>query len=99
MKQRVYKKNKDVLIQLERSERVDKVEETVGEVSGDYERLLRGLEGSEKHGNGNGDASGSVERRERAKRKVIVDEEDVEDNESEEQRGQKGVKRRKDADG
>ena len=73
VKQRVYKKNRDVLIQLDRAERVDKVEQTVGEVAGDYERLLRGMQKWQ-----GGEASGSSERRDRAKRKV-VDEEDEED--------------------
>lgn len=41
VKQRVYKKNRDVLMQLEKMERVEKVEETVGEQVADYERLLR----------------------------------------------------------
>lgn len=44
VKQRVYKQNRDLLAQLERVERIDKVEQTVGEVVGDYERLLQGLE-------------------------------------------------------
>lgn len=44
VKQRVYKQNRDLLIQLNRGERIDKVEQTVGEIAGDYERLLRGLE-------------------------------------------------------
>ncbi|MCJ1252914.1 histone acetyltransferase 1 [Lignoscripta atroalba] len=94
VKQRVYKKNKDVLMQLERGERIDKVEQTVGEVAGDYERLLRGLEGMSKNGNGNGVASveGGGERRERGKRKVVVDEEDEED---EDGGGEREAKRRK----
>ena len=75
VKQRVYKKNKDVLIQLDQSERKDKVEQTVGEVVGDYERLLRGME---KWQGGDASASASGEKRERAKRKV-VDEEDEDD--------------------
>ena len=75
VKQRVYKKNKDVLIQLDRGERVDKVEQTVGEVAGDYERLLRGMEKWE-----GGESGGSSVRRERAKRKtIVVDDEDEED--------------------
>lgn len=79
VKQRIYKKNKDVLIQLDRAERVDKVEQTVGEVAGDYERLLRAMakwQGGEASGSGSG--NGSSERRDRAKRKV-VDEDDDED--------------------
>ncbi|KAL9135195.1 MAG: hypothetical protein Q9175_003615 [Cornicularia normoerica] len=77
VKQRVYKKNKDVLIQLDRGERVDKVEQTVGEVAGDYERLLRGME---KWQGGEASESGSSEKADRAKRKVIdEDDEDDED--------------------
>ena len=101
MKQRVYKKNKDVLMQLEKGERIDKVEQTVGEVAGDYERLLRGLEarkdeggeevnGSEKRENGGGERKG------RGKRKVII--EDDEDDEGGAE-GAKEVKRRRAADG
>ncbi len=70
VKQRVYKKNKDVLIQLDRSERVDKVEQTVGEVAGDYERLLRGMEKWRR-----GEAGGGEERS-RNKRKVVDEDED-----------------------
>ncbi|MCJ1223445.1 histone acetyltransferase 1 [Toensbergia leucococca] len=101
VKQRVYKKNKDVLMQLEKGERIDKVEQTVGEVAGDYERLLRGLEarkdeggeevnGSEKRENGGGERKG------RGKRKVII--EDDEDDEGGAE-GAKEVKRRRAADG
>lgn len=78
VKQRVYKKNKDVLIQLDRGERVDKVEQTVGEVAGDYERLLRGME---KWQGGEAGPSGSSERRDRVKRKVIDEEDDGDDDE------------------
>lgn len=78
VKQRVYKKNKDVLIQLDRRERIDKVEQTVGEVAGDYERLLRGMEKWAR-----GEAGASSERRDRAKRKVIDEDEDDEDEDEE----------------
>lgn len=74
VKQRVYRQNKDVLMQLERAERIDKVEQTVGELVGDYERLLRALEG--KRGEGEG-------RRGRAKRKVVLDEADVDEDDDE----------------
>jgi histone acetyltransferase 1 len=43
VKQRVYKQNRDLLAQLDRPERIEKVEQTVGELVGDYERLLQGL--------------------------------------------------------
>ncbi|KAL9100098.1 MAG: hypothetical protein Q9163_004488 [Psora crenata] len=65
VKQRIYKQNKDVLIQLARAERTDKVEQTVGEVAGDYERLLREINGDEA--------------RHRRKRKNIVDDDEDED--------------------
>lgn len=74
MKQRIYKKNKDVLIQLDRLERIDKVEEALGEQQGDYERLLRGMTGRE--GEGEGAVDGIGERKERGKRKTVVDDED-----------------------
>ena len=86
VKQRIYKKNKDVLIQLERLERIDKVEETLGEQQGDYERLLRGMKGrdgegeglveGEGGGSGSGSGSKSEERKERGKRKTVMDDED-----------------------
>ncbi|KAL8730174.1 MAG: hypothetical protein Q9166_004257 [cf. Caloplaca sp. 2 TL-2023] len=96
VKQRVYKKNRDVLAQLERWERVEKVEETVGEVVGEYERLLRRMgertearnanSGDDSRGkrvygaeNGKGEENGEVgvvgsQRRERGKRKVVLEE-------------------------
>ncbi|KAL8998651.1 MAG: hypothetical protein Q9169_002311 [Polycauliona sp. 2 TL-2023] len=54
VKQRVYKRNRDVLAQLERVERVEKCEETVGEVVGEYERLLRRM-GEKGGGEGRGE--------------------------------------------
>jgi len=79
VKQRIYKKNKDVLVQLDRAERIDKVEQAVGEQAGDYERLLRGMEKWERGGGGGDGAAG--ERRDRGKRKVVL--EDDEDEEME----------------
>lgn len=73
VKQRVYKKNRDVLIQLARSERIEKVEETVGEVAGDYERLLIRLDGAQGTKNGT--------RSLRRKRKAVLDDEDEDDDE------------------
>ena len=85
VKQRIYKKNKDVLTQLERPERIDKVEETLVDQQGDYERLLRGVEerrirerDEEEARRLNGDVPSSAERR--AKRKIVdVESEDEED--------------------
>ena len=90
VKQRIYKKNKDVLMQLERGERVDKVEEAVGEQAGDYERLLRGMgkwegEGGGAGGEGGKGGVGGERRRERGKRKnVIADDDDDEDEDGDE---------------
>lgn len=85
----MYKKNKDVLMQLERTERVEKVEETVGEVVGDYERLLRGVakrkgygqEGGEVEGGAgasgvNGSGVGGSGGRARGKRKTIIEDDE-----------------------
>lgn len=86
VKQRVYKQNRDLLAQLERIERIDKVEQTVGEVVGDYERLLQGLASRQGEGEGEGGAAqaeagtgAGAERtgrkgKERGKRKIIPDE-------------------------
>ncbi|KAG6999380.1 histone acetyltransferase type B catalytic subunit [Physcia stellaris] len=81
VKQRVYKKNKDVLMQLEHLDRIDKVEQTVGEVIGDYERLLRGMvEKAMKGDDGvEGQASKNGEKRERGKRKLVVEDDEDED--------------------
>ncbi|MCJ1352678.1 MAG: histone acetyltransferase 1 [Icmadophila ericetorum] len=85
VKQRIYKKNKDVLIHLERAEKIDKVEETLGQQQGDYERLLKGIEERRQRVEDdrlNGEVEGmsstsSAERR--AKRKVVDLESEDED--------------------
>ena len=43
-KQRLYRHNKDALMQLDRAERIDKLDEALGAVEADYARLLRDLE-------------------------------------------------------
>lgn len=66
-------------MQLDRLERIDKLEETVGTLQGDYERLLRALQG---RGVGDGEGEGSAgagEKRERPKRKVVDEDEDEDD--------------------
>jgi histone acetyltransferase 1 len=84
VKQRIYKKNKDTLIQLDRAERIDKVEETLGDQAGDYERLLGNLE---KRLTG----EFGLPRRER-KRKIIEDddEDDSDEEEAIEENGGQG---------
>jgi histone acetyltransferase 1 len=65
VKKRLYKHNKDMLIQLDRVERIEKLEQALGGVEADYARLLRAAEarGNPRvEGNGEG-ASGSGEGR------------------------------------
>lgn len=93
VKQRVYKQNRDLLAQLERIERIDKVEQTVGEVVGDYERLLQGLAsrkdgvvattaeaaiGTENEKETQGDKRTGRKEKERGKRKLLPDEDEDE---------------------
>lgn len=80
VKQRLYVFNRDALAQLDREERVEKLEATVENVLVDYERLLelaekRGARGAEEES-----GSGGVAVR-RGKRKVVVDEDEDEDDE------------------
>lgn len=77
VKQRIYRKNKDTLIQLDRLERIEKVEEAVGEQAGDYERLLRAmaLKEVERLEKGDDEAKEDPSAR-RAKRKLIVEDDD-----------------------
>jgi histone acetyltransferase 1 len=63
VKKRLYKHNKDMLIQLDRVERIEKLEQALGGVEADYARLLRAAETRGKprvEGNGEG-TSGSGE--------------------------------------
>lgn len=94
VKQRVYKQNRDLLAQLERIERIDKVEQTVGEVVGDYERLLQALASRQNGGaaaaqltpdaKAEAEAGGAQERTVRirrkagGKRKILADEDEEE---------------------
>ena len=92
MKQRVYKKNKDVLMQLDHLDRIDKVEQTVGEVIGDYERLLRrmvekAVKGEVDEGEGGTSTNGG--KRDRAKRKLVIEDDEDEDDAGSSERGRK----------
>ncbi|MCJ1343579.1 histone acetyltransferase 1, partial [Peltigera leucophlebia] len=111
VKQRVYKQNRDLLIQLNRGERIDKVEQTVGEIAGDCERLLRNLEKrkdlddlltSTSNGNEEGMEDPAPRERKRGlvKRKVIVIDDDDDDDDAVEidaAEGERAVKRRKES--
>ena len=64
MKQRLYIFNRDQLVQLEREERVQKLEGTVDAVESGYVRCLERVEGREKKFGGgkiNGDGGAAVE--------------------------------------
>ena len=66
-------------MQLNRGERIDKVEQTVGEIAGDYERLLRGLEARKNMVILFTDDGEREREKRRGKRKVIVIEDEDED--------------------
>lgn len=77
VKKRLYKHNKDMLIQLDKSERIDKLEGTVEGVELDYLRLLRALgERGEKGIEGTNGKNGNGKRR-------VVDDDGEEDIEAE----------------
>jgi histone acetyltransferase 1 len=84
LKQRIFKKNKDVLIQLPPEERVSKVEDSASGQEDEYEGILllhgKSLQKDEaRNGNGSTDGGPSSSR----KRKVIEDEDDEDDHDSE----------------
>ena len=72
VKNRLYKHNRDTLIQLDRAERIDKLDEALGSVEADYGRLLRN---SDRRHNGNEIAASSSGKRR------SPDDENMEDNE------------------
>ena len=91
VKQRIYKQHRDILIQLEPSERVEKLEETLASQTQDYERLLSAIKerGSKQNENGSAPLTS------RGKRK-IMDDDDDDDAESEEERESKRRKESED---
>jgi histone acetyltransferase 1 len=60
VKQRLYRHNKDTLIQLDRAERIDKLDDALNAVEADYGRLLRTADQRQekKPANGNGEGNG-----------------------------------------
>ncbi|KAL8939118.1 MAG: hypothetical protein Q9216_003531 [Gyalolechia sp. 2 TL-2023] len=91
VKQRVYKRNRDVLMQLDRVERVEKVEETMGEQVGDYERLLRKM--GER-----GMARKTKMKKKKGRVEEVEEEEEEEGNEVRDEAG-KGKRKKKKDDG
>ncbi|KKZ66300.1 histone acetyltransferase 1 [[Emmonsia] crescens] len=92
VKQRLYKRHRDLLIQLERGERLGKLEETVGNVEEGYDGLLKAFERKGMRGGGEGEGDeregenrdvgggGDDPARERGKRKfTVLEDEDDED--------------------
>lgn len=71
VKQRIYKKNKDVLSQLDRFDRIDRVEQTLADQANDFERLLKEMADFQEAGE-----SEVSEKRDRGKRKMVLDEDD-----------------------
>jgi histone acetyltransferase 1 len=60
VKKRLYRHNKDMLMQLDRVERIDKLEDALGSVEADYARLLRAADkrsGGSKAAESNGNAA------------------------------------------
>lgn len=58
-KQRLYRHNKDSLMQLDRTERIDKLEDALGNVEADYARLLRAFDDRNGDKKSNGESSSS----------------------------------------
>ncbi|MCJ1310595.1 histone acetyltransferase 1 [Agyrium rufum] len=83
VKQRIYKKNKDILFQLDRLDRIDKLEETMAGQQDDYERLLEAMgsnpatEEAEMVDTGRA----KTERRSGGKRKMVDEDEDEDEDE------------------
>lgn len=82
VKQRIYKKNKDALIQLEVEDRFQKLEETVMMQEGEYELLLAGMADRKEKLESEGviESGGSATR----KRKLVVEDDEDEGGEEDE---------------
>ncbi|KAF2144161.1 uncharacterized protein K452DRAFT_246383 [Aplosporella prunicola CBS 121167] len=89
-KKRLYIHNRDQLIQIEESERVEKVEQALGGVETDYIRLLEGAE--RRAANGEGASGGSGKKPAKRKKAVIEDEDEDEDEEPEKAKKAKSTK-------
>ncbi|PQE19091.1 histone acetyltransferase type b catalytic subunit protein [Rutstroemia sp. NJR-2017a BBW] len=100
VKQRLYRHNKDALAQLERGERIDKLDETLRGVEADYGRLIKAVDervqkevrsalGKESNGLvvGNGKAKGKGKGK-----RVAVEDDDAEDMDADEEPAAKKLK-------
>lgn len=109
VKQRLYKRHRDMLIQIDQVDRVERLEETLHNVEEGYENLLKAFElkGNSRSAKDNGTPItdqkveveesetrvGDVAVRERTKRKYVVMEEDEEDEEDEGEEDDDGEER------
>lgn len=86
VKQRIYKKNKDVLRDMDPEDRIAKLEDSARGQEDEYEGLLMlfALRQANKEGLNENGSSDEVVRLSSRKRKVVVDDEDEEDEEEEE---------------
>lgn len=84
VKQRLYKRHKDMLIQVDVDERVEKLEQTLANVEEGYDNLLKAFMVKEAAvGKEGGDDAPPGDARARTKRKLVVEEEDEDDDEDE----------------
>lgn len=93
VKQRLYKRHKDMLIQVDVNERVEKLEQTLTNVEEGYDNLLKAFMAKEevlKQAQEDEDMGGG-EARVRSKRKLVIsDEDDDEDEDVEAATGENG---------
>ena len=97
LKQRIYKKNRDQLQQLDLEERRPKVEDAARAQEDEYEKLLlafAALASKEMVQNGNGSAGESSRLSHERKRKIVEDDDDDEDDEPNSTRESEGKKAR-----
>ncbi|PNS19452.1 hypothetical protein CAC42_7296 [Sphaceloma murrayae] len=94
VKERLYQHNRDALAQLDREERVDKVEAAVEGLQADYERLLEGVERREKAALANGSTTNGETNGKKRRKRVHVEEDDDEGAEAVEEKDE-GSKRKK----
>ncbi|KAL3419297.1 histone acetyl transferase HAT1 [Phlyctema vagabunda] len=77
-KERLYRHNKDALAQLDRSDRIEKLDQTIGSVEADYARLLRALD-NKRGAAGSKDQGEGVEKKTSGTKRSSPDDEDDED--------------------
>jgi histone acetyltransferase 1 len=87
LKQRIYKKNRDVLVQLSPEERVEKVEDSASGQEDEYEGiLLLHAQSLEKEQNRNGDRDAGEETSLASRKRKVIDSDDEDDADAEPKR-------------